>query len=107
MISLILICIAAFLNAVMDTLQFHFFISKFKNLDMKFWNPESSWKVDPLPGTKYKPDAWHLSKSLCIIMLCMAVVFYTPLLGKAYDFILAGVLWNLVFNLSYNKFLKA
>ena len=66
-------------EAVMDTLQFHFFKSKFSNFKKQlFWDPTISWKNkykngDPKQGPKFSfsttllvglTDGWHFFKLL-------------------------------------------
>ena len=124
MISLILVSIAAILNAAMDTLVQHFPVSVFKNLGSK-WNPSEAWKLkyvdsDPSKGFKkinlfgFIPiippvaywDYWHLFKSIMIVALCSAIVIYTPITPyKCLDIIILGTVWNLIFSFFYNHIL--
>lgn len=107
MILFFLIAIAAFFNAVMDKTEtiISFNSSVFKNLDGEFWCKVNSASRPFILGTEYRADAWHLSKSLMIIFMALAIVFYTPVFNWLIDFILVGASWNLVFNLCYNKLL--
>jgi hypothetical protein len=115
--SLFLFTLAASCNALMDTLQHHFYVSVFKGLNPFFWNPEKSWNNSKyIPYTKYKIDAWHLSKSSMIVLLAASIItFEYPkfLLGvnSFFSFIflmsIYGTLWNLTFNLFYNRLLKS
>ena len=95
----VLLILAAFFNAVMDktkdTIQYD--SSVFKRWG-KFWNDEEPTKF--IPYTKYKLNAWHLSKSLMIICICAAISC------TIWEFIIYGIIWNLVFNFMYNKALK-
>lgn len=105
MLSSLLVILAAILNAVMDRLENEtFFASVFKNTNEKFWYKRESWKYAKRIFN-YKIDGWHLSKSLMIICLCLAIVFYNPVFGLI-DFVLFGLLWNLTFNLFYNRIIK-
>jgi hypothetical protein len=96
----VLLILAAFFSAVMDktkdTIQYN--SSVFKNWNKRFWNDEEPtqyfWR------TKYKLNAWHLSKSLMIICICAAIS------RTIWEFIIYGIIWNLVFNFLYNKALK-
>lgn len=111
MISLVLWALASVCNAVMDTLAHHFYVSVFQKKDPKFWNPEVSWKeVGYLPFTKFKADAWHLVKSLMIILIALAICFKPYWVKTGMDIImyliLLGVVWNGTFSLFYNKLLK-
>ena len=95
----VLLILAAFFSAVMDktkdTIQYK--SSVFKKWG-KFWNDEEPteyfWK------TKYKLNAWHLSKSMLVICICAAIS------RTIIEFIIYGIIWNLVFNIMYNKALK-
>lgn len=127
MIYLILVVLfwilAAICNAVSDTLDHHYYVSIFhrpENINnarwTNFFNPEkSSISAYILPFTKYKLDAWHLSKSLMIIffvcsLLCAIKVPNIPILNTGWFllimFIGLGLLWNGTFNLFYNHLLK-
>lgn len=94
------IVLAAFLNAVMDLLENENFSSSvFRNLNPKFWYKRESWKYAKRIGG-YKVDGWHLAKSAMIICFAFAIVSYDPLLWWV-DILLIGLVWNVVFNLSY------
>jgi len=106
MITILFIAIAAACNAVMDRTENApaFNKSVFNHFDVKFWLKEVSWQyASKIFG--YKVDAWHLAKSFMIIFLLMAVGLYSPILGGVFDFLLFGIVWNLTFNLFYNKIL--
>lgn len=106
MISLLFIAIAAACNAVMDRTENApaFNKSVFNHFDVKFWLKEVSWQYAPkFFGWRY--DCWHVSKSLMVIFLLMAVGLYSPILGGVFDFLLFGIIWNLTFNVFYNKIL--
>ena len=106
MISLILFCFASMLNAVMDTLFDHFTTSIFRNLNPDFWDPMVSWKhCNVIPIIQYPIDAWHLMKSGMVIIICFSIVLYTPIINIYVDFLIFGVLWNIIFNLFFNKIL--
>jgi len=104
--SFILIFLAAFFNAVMDktkdTIQFN--SSVFKKLNPLFWNDEKSKHIFIL-GTKYKPNAWHISKSCMLFCFVFAIVLYTPFVAVI-DFCVIGLIWILTFNLFYNHIFK-
>ena len=92
------------MNSIMDTLTHHYGYSIFKNLNPKWWNPNESWKyVNFLPLTKYRADAWHLSKSLMIIFICISIVNADDL--NVFDFIFLGLLWNITFSFFYEHVL--
>lgn len=113
--SILLFGLAAILNAVMDTLTYHFSTSIFKKLNPNFWNPEVSWKTAKyLPLTKYKLDEWHLAKSGMIISLALSLTtalipqwfFYDVWWFYLVFFLILGVVWNGLFNLFYNSILR-
>jgi hypothetical protein len=101
---LLFIAVAASLNAVMDTLTHHFGVSIFKKKKPSFWNPEVSWKEAKRIGG-YKLDAWHMFKSGMIVLLCVCPLFYAPVIHPSLDWMLAGLVWNCVFNIFYNRIL--
>ncbi|HEU4901187.1 MAG TPA: hypothetical protein VFT06_00305 [Flavisolibacter sp.] len=107
-LPLIGVVLAAFSKAVADTLAHHFATSVFKWRDKRFWEPSTSCNyVGFIRFTKYRPDAWHLSNSLQIVSWCAAIAFATNLPFAWWQIlIVAGVVFNLVFNLFYNKILK-
>jgi hypothetical protein len=129
MISIILIALAAICNAVMDICSHHYYYSVLTRFDSKFWNASTSWankyvngqpangRVKWLGGIMNKPvqltDAWHLFKSLMIVFLISAIpfcpsnefglpewIYYLLVIG------VGGTVWNLVFNLFYNRILR-
>jgi hypothetical protein len=107
MLSLVLWCIAALLNGVMDSLEEgHFHRSIFRNLNPKFWYKYESWKHAKMIFG-YRLDAWHICKSLMIICLAAAVA-PSVIIFPNYWLNLAslGVIWNLIFNAFYNHILK-
>jgi hypothetical protein len=107
MISLILVFIAAFFNAVMDaTENENFFESTFRDLNQRFWYKRESWKyAKKIFG--YHVDAWHLSKSLMIICLIAAIIAFDLPVKNWQDIVIylivGGFTWNLSFWLFYNK----
>lgn len=105
MLSSLFIILAAVLNSLMDIFENeNFHKSIFNDLNQKFWYKRESWKyAKKLFG--YKFDAWHICKSLMIICFCLALVFYKPIFGYI-DILFYGALWNLTFNIFYNKILK-
>lgn len=77
MLNIIYPILVGLLIAVMDRTseEVAYNNSVFRNLNRKWWLKSVSWEyVNFLPFTKYRPDAWHLTKSLLIIVIsCMAV----------------------------------
>ena len=105
MISIILVIFAAICNAVMDNIKDHWYKSVFnsKRFNRQWWDPEVSWQ-NKSKRIVWISDAWHLFKSLMIILLCASIVTYTPLFGL-WDILIFGTVWNLTFSLFYNKIL--
>jgi hypothetical protein len=107
MISLILVFLAAFFNAVMDACENeNYFESRLKNLPKQFWYKRESWKY-AAKVFGYKIDAWHLCKSAMIISLLCAVIFFDLPVKKWQDvamyLIAGGLTWNFTFWLFYHK----
>jgi len=103
MISLILISIAAIFNSIMDTLFDHFNVSIFKNLNPNLWNPMISWKTSKtILG--YHVDAWHIFKSIMIILLILSIICYKQLINPYLDFLIFGISWNIIFNIFLIKY---
>jgi hypothetical protein len=100
----------------MDNITHHWYKSVFNKLNESFWNPSVSSKVAVyIPYTKYKIDAWHLFKSLMIILLASSaisgMVFKTYcMINPFFDFVILiivyGIIWNGVFNIFYNHLLN-
>jgi hypothetical protein len=103
MVSLILFIIASILNSIMDTLFDHFGVSIFKKLNPNFWNPMISWK-NSKKILGYPIDAWHLVKSLFIICIIGAIIFYQPLISSSLilNILIFGISWNIIFDIFYN-----
>lgn len=126
-LSILFLGLAAFCNACMDVVSFHYDRSIFKNLNKQYFDPSVSWKNkyikgEPINGRRtifwglinIHPaftDFWHFAKSLMIILMCTALVFSLKCCIKNTYFLLCilliyGFIWNSVFNLFYNKILK-
>lgn len=119
MISFILILFSAICNAVMDVCSFHYENSIFSKYNPQWWNPFISWKNkyidgDPKKGLRkwffglldyptFLTDAWHFFKSSMIVLFSVAIVVYKPVVCPLIDFAIIGVIWNLAFNVCYNK----
>lgn len=103
-LSALLIFLAAMFIAICDTLADHYDTSIFKKKDPAFWDKAtSSEKAKRILG--YKVDGWHLSKSAAIICFCSLPVLYPNVQWYLY-IIGAGIEFNLIFNLFYNKILR-
>lgn len=125
--SLFFFILAAICNALMDTLQFHWYKFRWNNkVNPQFWNPIKSWKNkyingNPIDGLRYKGifgfmsnflDAWHLFKMIMIICFALSIVFF-PYAFKFCVFtdnffngclwmVILAVAWNVPFNLFFN-----
>ena len=101
-IKIILIFFASVFNSIMDKTEtiISFNSSVFKKLNPNFWCKPLSANTPLLKFTHYRIDAWHLSKSLMVICICAAMS------STIWEFIIYGIIWNLVFNLMYNHSLK-
>ena len=108
-------------EAVMDTLQFHFFKSKFSNFKKQlFWDPTISWKNkykngDPKQGPKFPfsttllvglTDGWHFFKLLRNLFLFVGILllvlslngFWVSLLWVSVSRFLFGVFFTLFYS---------
>lgn len=106
-ISLILVAIAAMFNAVMDRVEndVSFNKSVFRWKDKRFWCKDVSWQyAKKIFG--WKADAWHIAKTLMIISIAFAMIFFHSIGRWWMDVLLIGAVWNLSFNIFYNKLLK-
>lgn len=125
-----LIIIAATSNSAMDTLQFHYSTSIFKNFkNQNFFNPEISWKNKWYMDSKgnilgekflgsstvftFLTDAWHFFKFIMLTSIFLVIVFYTPIikiesafLEFVANFILLRLIYGCVFEIIFSKVLK-
>lgn len=99
MIGLSLIIFAAICKAIADTIAHHKGRSVFRN--SKFWANGGKF----LAGTKYKLDGWHICNSLMIVAFVVTAVLHSPVLAWYWEILIAGIAFNLTFNLFYNKLL--
>lgn len=128
MISLILWCIAPIFNAIMDLTENENFsqsiffdrteVKKFGKYKWNHWwyKRDSDDTVKLIFG--YRPDAWHFSKSIMIILAILSAVigiyFENRLINLCvvwFDAILElclrGVLWNVIFTIFYHKLFRS
>lgn len=120
-IKCLLVAVAAMCNAVMDTLREHYEISIFTRFNRYYWDGKVSWRNKynfgqegmgikqfyRIPLMSSFSDAWHLFKSAMIITLCLALSITT--LSSSFFLLqiaLYGTIWNVVFDMFYNKFLR-
>ncbi len=103
-ISALFYALAGICKGVMDTLQFHFETSIFKDKNPVFWNPKISWKNkyknrDPEQGPRFPlsvtllvflTDGWHLFSTFSMAcqraaLVALGSAFYafsnTPLIN--------------------------
>lgn len=120
MVSVLFVILAAICNAVMDKVSFHYYKSIFVKYKPAFWYPQVSWKNKYINGNpcygrrkflgfNLHPaftDAWHLFKSLMIVFLVSAIIFYDPIFCMLIDFIIFGITWNVVFVQFFNNIFK-
>lgn len=120
MISILFIFLASLCNSIMDKTSHHFHKSIFKNLNPVWWNAEISWKnkyilLDPKNGRRkllffnypvQLTDAWHFFKTLMIIFICLAIIFYQSIFNWYFDLLIFGTCWNLTFSLFYSYLFK-
>lgn len=129
-ISLIFFALAACCNAVMDTIQFHWYKFRWRDkVNEDYWNPKISWRnkyIDgnPKKGFKFKfpfgglsnfLDAWHLFKMSSIILIVLSIVYFPfsfkICFYKSYFWneltwvVIYGITWIVPFNIFFNKIL--
>ena len=118
MVMLILIVLGAFFKGVMDSLQFHYQNSIFRNLNAQYWDPSKSWRNkykggDPSLGPKFIgsttflvwiSDGWHLMQMFFLNSMILAIVFYTNIFNIWIDFIILTLLFKIIFQCLYTNF---
>lgn len=119
MITIMFLLSASICKAVMDTLQFHFYTSKFKKLNPQYWSPSISWRNKWKDGfvdngesffgsstfLVFLTDAWHLFQIIMLVFLFCAIVFYVPIFNHFFDFILYFIIFTSNFEIFYSKIL--
>jgi hypothetical protein len=106
-LTILFLCLAAVCKAIADTLTHHYATSVFRWKDPKFWDPSVSWYSAPFVRfTRYRFYGWHLANSGMIISFCLAASLHTAVLSWYYELPIAGIIFNLTFNLFYNKILR-
>jgi hypothetical protein len=113
-ITSILVRLAAICNAVMDRIDDeNIHDSIWKNSNWAWWYKRESWNQSKqIYGWKF--DGWHVFKSLMVIFILAAPLFYSPFFtifnnsnsNALLDYITLGVIWNVTFRLFYNKIFK-
>jgi len=99
MITFSFFFIAAFFNAIMDTLKDHFSVSIFKNLNLNFWYPEISYKNKVFNYVAI--DAWHIAKACMLGCIYLSILFYTPVFGL-WDLLILICIWGIGFESFYS-----
>jgi hypothetical protein len=121
MISLILIILAAIINAAMDTINARYFTSVFYNPKCpkfnQFTNPATSWQNkwkngDRTQGEKFfgsstflvwTTDFWHLAKTIMLLCFALAIVCYVPIIHPLLDWIIYWIGFGTIFELFWSK----
>lgn len=119
MLSLLFIILAAILNAVMDILSYRYDLSVFSKYPKlnQFTQPALSWQNkwkngDRKQGERFfgsstflvwTTDAWHLSKTLMLACISIAIVTYSPIIHPIVDAIAYWIVFGIVFELFWAK----
>lgn len=113
---IVLIIIAGISNAIMDTLQFRYSRSIFKNFkNQKWWNPSLSWRNkwkngDYKQGEKYWgssrwfvrfTDAWHFFQGLMFSCFFLTVILYNKIFSPIIDFFIIYTLFTTFFEIFF------
>lgn len=107
MVSYLLVAAAAFFSACMDAFENtpNFNESIFKKWNKKFWCKDISWEFSKkIFG--YRFDAWHLSKSFMIVCIALSISLMDKEHSWFVKFVSVGIIWNVVFVLTYHKLFK-
>lgn len=103
MFTFLFIILSAIMKAIVDTLSHHYKNSIFFEKS-NFWNIKKQGKF--LPFTKYPLDGWHICNSLMIISFIFFGILHDTYFNLYLDLLISGILFIIIFNLFYNKFLK-
>lgn len=123
--ELLMFFLAGIAEAHMDTLQFHFYRSRFNSFNHAFWNPEISWKNkyklrDPRYGAKFPgsttifvfiTDGWHLMKFFRNIFIFTGLFFalyqnYSNLTNIIIITLLSRTVYGVGFSAFMNRLLR-
>lgn len=123
--ELLMFFLAGIAEAHMDTLQFHFYRSRFSSFNHSFWNPEISWKNkyklnDPRYGAKFPgsttifvfiTDGWHLMKFFRNIFIFTGLFFalyqnYSNLTNIIIITLLSRTVYGVGFSAFMNRLLR-
>lgn len=106
----LLVALAAFFKAVSDTLAHHFDTSVFRfKLLSPFWNPNHPKNDEVKRIFNYPLDAWHISNSIMVCLFIAGIFFPVDVSfwWRALLYVCLGGLFILVFNIFYDKVLRA
>jgi hypothetical protein len=119
LLGLILVLISGMAESVMDSLQFHYHKSIFKDFENQlFWNPLNSWRNkwkngDPKQGEKFLgsstlfvglTDAWHLFKTIHNLTIFLGLFFIAISQVSILWMILCFIIARIIFGLSFTFF---
>jgi len=121
LLVILLVILSAVSEGIMDTLQFHYLSSRFKNFkNHLFWDPYHSWRNkykngDPKQGERFFlsttllvgfTDGWHLFKllrnlflfgSIFTILLFFSVGIYKSIFITIFLRVIFGVSFTLIY----------
>jgi len=99
-LTILFIILAAICKAFVDTIAFH---QGGIFHDLKFFDINKQGKM--LPFTKWPVDGFHVFNSLMIVFFILAICFRPDV---EWYFLIpgAGLLFNVTFNIFFNKFLN-
>jgi hypothetical protein len=120
MVSLLLVILAAVINAAMDTLNARYRQSVFFTKDFRinrFTDPATSWankwkNGDRKQGEKFfgsstflvwTTDFWHLAKTVMLLCFALAIVCYVPIIHPLLDWIIYWIGFGTIFELFWSK----
>lgn len=104
MLSYLFVFLAAICSALMDTFIFRVDRSVFKKIGVKKLSPFYTFYTAKTFLGLFKLDAFHIVKLIKIVLIILAVYFYTPLFGF-YDLIILWLSWFIGFELFWAKIL--
>ncbi len=117
---ILLFALSGLAEAIMDTLQFHYGKSIFKNFKQEFWDPSISWKNkykdgEPAAGPKFWgsttffvgiTDGWHFAKLLRNLFLFIGIFFLAYSYCGFWPVILHVIISRLIYGISFTLFYK-
>lgn len=109
MVYLVFGILAGFFMAVMDRTAepVAFNNSIFSKKNPKWWVRSVSWEyVKFLPFTKYRPDAWHISKSCMIVSFSLMCALHAPFTIWWIDMLIDATVVTGSFVIFYDYILK-